>query len=145
MSATETKEKTERPPPVIDITTREGRNTVFELLCMIKGVDPTQAQGMAKFMDPDSIDQTSFFPTQLTSIAIAQCRLFGEALYGKGEPNEYEDIANAIGEGFKGYKGWKSDQYKDITSGQPNLDKLKGLPETTQQGLLSGILGRGKE
>ncbi|GAH54916.1 unnamed protein product, partial [marine sediment metagenome] len=46
--------------------------------------------------------------------------------------------------GFMGYKGFKSEQYKDITSGQPNLDKLQGLPEETKQGILAGLFGRGK-
>jgi len=44
-----------------------------------------------------------------------------------------------------GFKGFKSEQYKDITSGQPNLDKLQGLPEETKKGILSGIFSRGSK
>jgi len=137
--------ESEPPQTNIDITTPEGRKIIFELLCMIRGVDPSQVQGMAKFMDPNSVDETTYYPTQRTSVAIAQLRLYGESFY-KGEAwNEYELAADLLGIGFKGFKGFKSEQYKDITSGQPNLDKLKGIPEETQKGILSGIFGGKKE
>jgi len=131
--------------PNIDITTPEGRKIMFEILCMIRGIDPSQVQGMARFMDTESVDQTTYYPNQRTSVAIAQLRLYGEAFYKGEEWNEYELAADIIGLGFKGYKGFKSEQYKDITSGQPNLDKLQGLPEETKKGILSGIFGRGKK
>ncbi|GAH68568.1 unnamed protein product, partial [marine sediment metagenome] len=89
-------------------------------------------------------DERSYFPTQLTSLAIAQLRGYGKANYRKAEWNEYDIIADCIAVGFMGYKGFKSEQYKDITSGQPNLDKLQGLPEETRKGILSGLFGRGK-
>ena len=134
----------ESEQPSIDITTPEGRKIIFEILCMVRGVDPSQVQGMAKFMDTESVDQTTYYPTQRTSIAIAQLRLYGEAFYKGEEWNEYELAADLIGTGFKGFKGFKSTQYKDITSGVPNLEQIQGLPEETKKGILSGIFGRGK-
>jgi len=136
--------ETEPSKPIIDITTTEGRKIIFETLCMVRGIDPSQVQGMARFMDPESVDQTTYYPTQRTSVAIAQLRLYGESFYKGEDWNEYELAADIIGVGFKGYKGFKSEQYKDITSGQPNLDKLQGLPEETKKGVLSGIFGRRK-
>jgi len=134
MSETETKE------PTLKI---ETWNDVFRAICIAKGVDPDQVQGMARFMNPDSVDETTYFPTQITSVAISQLRLYGTSFY-KGENwNEYDFAADILGIGFKGYKGFKSEQYKDITSGQPNLDKLTGLPEETKKGILSGIFSRG--
>jgi len=132
------------PSSNIDITTPEGRKVVFELLCMARGIDPSQVQGMAKFMNPDSVDETSYYATQRTAVSIAQLRLYGESFYKGEEWNEYELAADLLGTGFKGFKGFKSVQYTDISSGQPNLDKLQGLPEETKHGVLSGILGRGK-
>lgn len=137
-------ESKEEQKHIFDLNTREGRRTMFDVLLMVKGIDPDQVQGMAKFMNPDSVDETTYYPTQLTSIAIAQSRIFGRAFYPNDSWNEYEEIADLIGTGFKGYKGWKSDQYKDITSGQPDLSKLQGVPEETKQGLLSGFFSRGK-
>jgi hypothetical protein len=139
-------EKTEpKEKPIFEFKTPEElSNTLFNIMCAIRGIDPNQVQGMAKFMDPDSVDETTYFPNQYTSVAIAQLRLYGEAFYKGEDWNEYEFAADILGIGFKGYKGFKSEQYKDITSGQPNLDKLQGLPEETKKGILSGIFGRGK-
>lgn len=111
---------------------------------MVRGIDPSQVQGMAKFMNPESVDETSYYATQRTAVSIAQLRLYGEAFYKGEEWNEYEFTADILGIGFKGFKGFKSEQYKDITSGQPNLDKLHGLPEEAKKGILSGIFSRGK-
>lgn len=123
---------------------------LFEWMSVALGKDPQAIQSMAKFMDIESHDETSYFPTQLTSLAIAQLRSYGKAHYPKSyispdDWNEYDVIADCIAVGFKGFKGFKSEQYKDITSGQPNLDKLQGLPEETKKGILSGLFGRGKE
>lgn len=123
---------------------------LLEWMSVALGKDPSQIQSMAKFMDIESHDETSYFPTQLTSLAIAQLRSYGKAHYPKSyispdDWNEYDVIADCIAVGFKGFKGFKSEQYKDITSGQPNLDKLQGLPEETKKGILSGLFGRGKE
>jgi hypothetical protein len=145
----ETQPEPEEPeitlPPDIDITTPEGRKIIFELLCIARGIDPSQVQGMAKFMNPDSVDETTYYATQRTAVSIAQLRLYGEAFYKGEEWNEYELAADLLGTGFKGFKGFKSVQYTDITSGQPNLDKLQGLPDETKKGILSGLFGRGKK
>ncbi len=123
---------------------------LFEWMSVALGRDPKAIQSMAKYMDLDSNDERSYFPNQLTSLAIAQLRGYGKAHYPKSDStpddwNEYDVLADVIAIGFMGYKGFKSEQYKDITSGQPNLDKLRGLPEETKQGILSGIFGGGKK
>lgn len=118
---------------------------LFEWMSVALGKDPKAIQQMSKYMDMDSNDERSYFPNQLTSLAVAQLRILGKALYPKEEWNEYDLVADMIAIGFMGYKGFKSEQYKDITSGQPNLDKLQGLPEETKKGILSGIFGRRKE
>lgn len=133
------------PSPNFDITTPEGRKIVFELLCMSRGIDPAQVQGMARFMDVDSVDETSYYATQRTAVSIAQLRLYGESFYKGEEWNEYELAADLLGTGFKGFKGFKSIQYKDIASGQPNLENIQGMPEATKTGILSGVFGRGKK
>lgn len=130
--------------PEQKLTVKETSKLLFEIMCAVRGIDPEQVQGMAKFMDADHVDETTYYPNQLTSLAVSQLRMYGEAFYKDEEWNEYELCADILGTGFKGYKGFKSEQYKDITSGQVNLDKLKGLPEETKQGIISGIFNRGK-
>lgn len=118
---------------------------LFNIICAVRGIDPKQVQSMAKFMDTDSVDETTYYPNQFTSIAIAQLRMFGQAFYRGHDWNEYDSVADLLGMGFKGLKGFKSEQYKDITSGQPNLSELRGIPAEVQQGMLTGIFNRGKK
>jgi hypothetical protein len=122
----------------------ESWEDVFRAMCIVRGIDPNQVQAMAKFSDFDNNDERSYYPTQQTAIAISQLRMYGRANYKDDDWNEYELIADILSVGYMGYKGFKSEQYKDITSGQPNLDKLQGLPEETQKGILSGLFNRGK-
>ena len=117
---------------------------LFEWMAVALGKDPKAIQSMAKYMNLDSNDERSYFPNQLTSLAVAQLRILGKANYPKDSWNEYDLVADFIAISFMGYKGFKSEQYKDITSGQPNLEKLQGLPEETKKGVLSGLFGRGK-
>jgi len=144
MSETETPET-----PKEEGISIETPQDLFEWMSVALGKDPKQIQSMAKYMDLDSNDERSYFPNQLTSLAIAQLRAYGKAHYPKtyespDDWNEYDVIADCIAVGFMGFKGFKSEQYKDITSGQPNLDKLQGLPEETKKGILSGIFNRSK-
>lgn len=125
-------------------TPQEVVNFLFNVMCAVKGIDPNQVQGMAKFMDVDNVDETTYFPDQFTSIAIAQLRMFGQGFYRGESWNPYDMIADMLGTGFKGIRGFKSEQYKHITSGQPNLADLKGVPEDIQKGILGGMFGRGK-
>ena len=150
MSDTETKET--NPDTLKGKTTKkstlptlkiESWDDLFRAMCIVRGIDPNQVQAMAKFSDFDNQDERSYFPNQITSIAVAQLRILGEAFYMGEEWNEYELVADFLAIGFMGYKGFKSEQYKDITSGQPNLDKLTGLPEETQKDILSGLFSRG--
>jgi hypothetical protein len=130
----------EEKKPLFDIKTPDD---LLDMMSIIDGKDPKQVQTMSRFIDVDSVDETSYYPTRLTSIAIAQLRMYGQAFYRGEDWNEYDTCADLLGTGFKGLKGWKSDQYKDITSGQINLDKLKDVPEDTKKSILSGIFRRG--
>jgi len=140
MSETEIKAK-----PKIDITTQEGRDTLFQMRCIALGVDPKQVQSLAKFTDFDKSDERSFYPNQLTSMAVAQLRSYGRANYSVNEWNPYAVMADFLAGGFMGYKGFKSNQYVEITSGTQNLEKLQGIPDDTKRGLLSGLYGGKKE
>ena len=120
----------------------ETWDDAFRAICIAKGIDPQQVQAMAKFSNFDNNDERSYYPTQHTALAIAQLRMYGVALYGNNANwDPYTAVADFLSIAYMGYKGFKSDQYKDITSGQPNLEKLKGVPEEAAQGILSGLLG----
>lgn len=123
----------------------ESWEDVFNAMCIIRGVDPKQVQSMAKFSNFDNNDERAFYKNQFTFVAIAQLRMYGQAFYKGQDWNEYELAADLLAVSSMGYKGFKSEQYKDTVSGQPNLDKLTGLPEETQKGILSGLFNRGKK
>ena len=117
---------------------------LFNIMCGVRGIDPKSVQGVAKLMNVDSVDETTYYPNQLTSLAIAQLRAYGKALYPSSDTwNEYEFLADIIGISYKGFKGFKSNQYVEVTSGQQNLEKLQGMPEDTRKGILSGLFNRG--
>jgi hypothetical protein len=145
MSATESKPIPDDESESLSGLKIESWDDVFRVMCIIKGVDPSQIQSMAKFTDFDNNDERSYYANQYTSVAIAQLRAYGKALYFGHDWDEYTILADFLSVGFMGFKGFKSEQYKDITSGQPNLEKIKGLPEETQKGILSGIFGGKKE
>lgn len=118
---------------------------LFKVMCVIRGIDPNQVQSLSKFSKFDNEDERSYYPNQFTAVAIAQLRMKGEAIYRGADWNEYDLVADTLAIGFMGYKGFKSEQYKDITSGQPNLEKLSALPEDTKKSILSGIFNRGNK
>lgn len=127
-----------------EATEKFDMQRLYEIMSIARGIDPKQQQAMSKFSDFDNQDERTYYPNRKTALAIAQLRMYGSALYKDDEWNEYDDIADDIAIAFMGLKGFKSDQYKDITSGQPNLDKLKGIPEESKKGILSGIFNRGR-
>lgn len=138
---TESKESTEIKESPLKI---KSWDEMFRARCVLMGIDPNQVQGMAKFMDADKVDETTFYPNQLTSLAVAQLRLYGQAFYRNQDWNEYDLAANLIGQGFKGLKGFKSNQWVEATSGQQNLEKLQGLSDETKKGVLANMFNRGK-
>ena len=74
------------PVPAEENISIKTPQDLFEWVSVALGRDPKQIQSMAKFMDIDSHDETSYFPNQLTSLAIAQLRGYGKAHY----PETYE-------------------------------------------------------
>lgn len=117
---------------------------LFKIICVAKGIDPNQIQAMSKFSNMDNNDERSYYPNQLTTLAVAQLRMYGKSLYPKDDWNEYTLIADLLSVGYMGFKGFKSGQFVDITSGQPNLDKLRDIPQEIQTGLLSSLFRRNK-
>lgn len=113
------------------------------MFSVLKGQDPNQIQAMAKYSNLDNTDERSYYANQVTAIAIAQLRMLGESFYKDDSWNEYELAADILGVAFMGLKGFKSEQVKDINSGQPNLDRLVAMPEDSKRGILSGIFSRG--
>ena len=134
MTETETKPKFEI----------ESFDDLKRILTIARGGDPDAIQAVANFMDLKSNIERSYFPDKKTTIAIGQLTGLGKIYYPQDDWEPFGLVADVLAVAFMPYKGFKSNQFVDMTSGQPNLDKLRGLPEETKQGIIQRILGKGK-
>lgn len=141
-------EETEEPIPQAEETKLafkiETLDDFKRLLAVVSGLDPDAQQAIARFLDLDSKVQKSFFPDRTVTLAIGQLKGFGNALYGDAEDNPYDVCAEVLCDAFMGYKGFKSNQFVDMTRQTPNLEALKTAADDVKQGLAARILGRGK-
>ena len=135
MTETETKPKFEI----------ESFDDLKRILTIARGGDPDAIQAVANFMDLKSNIERSYFPDKKTTIAIGQLTGLGKIYYPQDDWEPFGLVADVLAVAFMPYKGFKSNQFVDMTSGQPNLDKLRGLPEETKQGIIQRLLARGKE
>ena len=134
MTETETKPKFEI----------ESFDDLKRILTIARGGDPDAIQAVANFMDLKSNIERSYFPDKKTTIAIGQLTGLGKIYYPQDDWEPFGLVADVLAVAFMPYKGFKSNQFVDMTSGQPNLDKLRGLPEETKHGIIQRILGKGK-
>lgn len=114
------------------------------LLMIAQGDDPDAQQAIAQFMDLQSKVERSYFPDKITTICIGQLKGFGSALYEGEENNPFDLVADILSVGFMGFKGFKSNQFVDMTRQTPNLDALKTASEDVKQSVAARIFGRGK-
>lgn len=117
---------------------------LMEVMTIARGGNPFAQQALEKFIDLDSPEERSYFPDKLTSLAVAQNLMYSQGLFPQRKINAFSIFASALSKGYMGYKGFKSNQWVDITRQTTNLDALRTLPEDTQRSALDSILRRGK-
>ena len=115
------------------------------LITIAKGGDPDAQQAILDFMDLKSNVERSYFPDKKTVICIGQLKGFGETIYRDEDWNPFELVADVLSLGFMGFKGFKSNQFVDMTRTQPDLSGLQTSGEEQKQSAIDRILGRGKE
>jgi len=129
------------PNPLFQIDSIEDLRKV---LVIAKGGDPDAIQAITKFMDFESNAERSYFPDKMITLCTAQLKGYGNIYFPENPNNAFSMIADVIAIHFMGYKGYKSNQFVDMTRQTPNLDALQTSSEDVKQGLVSKILGRGK-
>jgi len=134
---TETEKPT--PPPAFKIETPED---LWRVMTIAKGGNPDAIQAVAEFMDLKSNAERSYFPNKLVTLAVAQLKGYGRNYFPNDDWNPYDLVGDAISISFMGFKGFKSNQFVEMTRTQPNLDALKSAPEEVKQGFISRMLGR---
>jgi hypothetical protein len=96
-------------------------------------------------MDFGSNTERSYFPDKTLALCVGQLNGFGKVFYPKEEWDPFSLVSDVLSITFMGYKGFKSNQFVDMTRQTPNLDALQTTGEETKQGVIARILGRGKE
>ena len=138
---TEPKPPDPEPKPQLNIETLDD---LKRILVIAKGGDPDAIQAVANFMDLKSNIERSYFPDKKTSIAIAQLTGYGRTYYPADDWDPFNLVADSLSVAFMPYKGFKSNQFVDMTRQTPSLADLQTLQEQPQRGMMDRILGRGK-
>lgn len=128
-----------------DLFKIENMDDLWRVMTIAKGGNPNAQQALEKFIDLESDEERSYFPDKMTSLAVSQNLLYGKSLFPQRPVNAFSIFASCISKGFMGYKGFKSNQWVDITRQTTNLDALQSMSTETQRGILSGVFGRGKK
>ena len=115
------------------------------VLTIARGGDPDAIQAITNFMDLKSNIERSYFPDKKTTICIGQLMGFGKVYYPDDDWNPFDLVADVLAVAHMPYKGFKSNQFVDMTRTQPDLSGLKTtLGEEQARGIIDKITGRGK-
>jgi len=133
------------PKPLKPQLKIESLDDLKRMLVIAKGGDPDAIQAVANFMDLKSNIERSYFPDKKTSIAIAQLTGYGKTYFPSDDWDPFNLVAESISVAFMPYKGFKSNQFVDMTRQTPSLADLQLLQDQPTRGIMDRILGRGKE
>lgn len=132
--------KKETKEPVFKI---ESLDDLKRIMTIARGGDPDAIQAVTRFMDLESNQERSYFPDKITTLAIGQLDGYGKLYYPEDDWNPYGLVAEALSVAFMGFKGFKSNQFMEMTRQTPNLSALQSQPEPVKQSVLSRLFNRG--
>ena len=116
------------------------------ILIIARGGDPDAIQAVSNFMNLESPQERSYYPDKTTAIAMAQLEGYGKLYFPKEDWNPFSLVSDVISVSLMGYKGFKSNQFVDMTRQTPNLADLQTVQEaSSSRGLLDRVLGRGSK
>ena len=114
-------------------------------IIIAKGGDPDAVQAVVDFMDLRSNIERSYFPDKKTTICIGQLTGFSKLFFPMDDWDPFDLVADSLAVAFMPYKGFKSNQFVDMTKQTPTLSDLQAISEPPQQGIMDRLLGRGNE
>jgi len=129
------------PEPVFEI---KSIDDLQKMMVIAKGGDPNAIQAITKFMDFQSNAERSYLPDKTLTLCVAQLSGYGKVFYPNEDWDPFSLVSDVLSISFMGYKGFKSNQFVDMTRQTPNLDALQTSGEETKQGFIARILGRGQ-
>lgn len=118
---------------------------IRRIMTIARGGDPDAIQAITKFMDFGSSAERSYLPDKTLTLCVGQLNGYSKVYYPNEDWDPFSLVAEVLAVSFMGYKGFKSNQFVDMTRQTPNLDALQTTNEETKQGIISRVLGRDKE
>jgi len=125
--------------PVLKIETLDDMKRI---LTIAKGGDPDAQQAIIDFMDLKSNIERSYFPDKVTTLCVSQLTGFHKLFYPDDSWCPFDLAAQVVSTGFMGFKGFKSNQFVDMTRTQADLSGLQITPEEQRRGLIDTVLKR---
>lgn len=124
----------------------ESLDDFRRVMVIAQGGNPDAIQAITEFMNFKSNAERSYFPDKATTLATAQLNGFGKLYYPNDDWNPFSLVADMIAVHFMGYKGYKSNQFVDMTRQSPNLADIETSTNVQERkaNILDRILGRGK-
>lgn len=141
-TAEEDEQPEQEPQPGFKI---ESLDDMRRVLTIARGGDPDAIQAISNFMDLKSNIERSYFPDRKTTICIGQLTGLGKVYYPDDDWNPFGLVADVLAVAYMPYKGFKSNQFVDMTRQTPSLADLQTVGEQSSRGVMDRILGRGKE
>lgn len=113
------------------------------ILTIARGGDPDAIQAITTFMDLKSNIERSYFPDKKTTICIGQLTGLGTLHYPTDDWNPFDLVADSLAIAFMPYKGFKSNQFVDMTRTQPDLSGIQTTQDEAQRSIVDRLLRRG--
>lgn len=117
----------------------ESMKDFKDVLTIARGGDPDAIQAIASFMSLDSDTERSYFPDKTTALCIGQLNGFGKLFFPNDDWDPFTLVSDSLSVAYMGYKGFKSNQFVDMTRQTPNLADLQTQSEPVKSGILSGL------
>ena len=123
----------------------ESFDDLRRVMTIAKGGNPDAIQAVTDFMDLKSNIERSYFPDKRTTLCVSQLEGYGKLYFPNDEWDPFRLISDVLAIGFMPYKGFKSNQFVDMTKQTPTLSDLQIMKGDQERGLVDKLLGRGKE
>ncbi len=124
----------------------ESLDDLKRIMTIARGGDPDAIQAISNFMNFKSNIERSYFPDKTITVCVAQLEGYGRTYFPDDPLNPFSLIADSLAIANMAYKGFKSNQFVDMTRQTPNLADLQtsmGIEEG-KASLWNRISGRSK-
>ncbi len=123
----------------------ENFDDLRDMMIIAKGGDPKAQQTINDFINFANNTERSNFPNTKTVLCIAQLNGYSKLYYPDNPDNPFAIVAESLEISFMAKKGWKANQFVEMTKQTPSIPDLVTIGEAKQRGIGERLLGRGKE